>query len=48
MNKAADTITTRFMKCVDGIMVRDRCDRATAMEKARKENEDLFDAYQLV
>jgi hypothetical protein len=45
---AEDTLTTRFMKRVDDIMIRDNCERTVAMQKARQENEAEFEIFQLV
>ena len=36
------------MKCVDNIMIRDKCDRTDAMRKARQENEAEFAMFQVV
>jgi hypothetical protein len=46
--KGADTVTTRFMKRCDDIMIRDDCSRTEAMQKARQENEAEFEIFQLV
>jgi hypothetical protein len=46
--KGVDTPTTRFMKRVDDIMIRDDCSRTVAMQKARQENEAEFGLFQLV
>jgi hypothetical protein len=46
--KGADTVTTRFMKRCDDIMIRDDCSRTEAMQKARQENEREFALFQLV
>ena len=48
MAKAANTITTKFMRLVDEIMIEKNCDRTSALRLARQEDEDLFGAYQLV
>jgi hypothetical protein len=45
--KVADTLTVRFMKRCDAIMMRDRCDRTEAMRTARSENEGEFNLFQL-
>jgi hypothetical protein len=44
-----DTVTTRFMKRVDDIMIRDcLSDRSIAMQKARQEHPGEFEIFQLV
>jgi len=46
--KGIDTVTTRFMKRCDDIMVRDGCSRTKAMQKARQENAAEFSIFQLI
>jgi hypothetical protein len=46
--KGADTVTTRFMKHCDDIMIRDNCSRTVEMQLARQENEAEFEIFQLV
>ena len=43
-----ESIVTRFMTRVDEVMVRDWCDRTSAMETVRKEEPVLFSALELV
>jgi hypothetical protein len=42
-----DTVTTRFMKRVDDIMLLGGCDRTVATQKARQENEREFALFNL-
>jgi hypothetical protein len=46
--KGADAPIVKFMRKVDAVMVRDRCERHVAMQKARQENEAEFEMFQLV
>jgi hypothetical protein len=45
--KSLETATTPFMNRCDEIMARDKCDRITAMRKARLEHERDFAMFQL-
>jgi hypothetical protein len=48
LDKGIETAATVFMKRVDEVIARDRCSRTEAIEKARKENEAIFEAFQAV